>query len=92
MNRLRLRGFLLLLVGVLLVTYVVIYHPGPTAEEWRAHPMLRESQTASWVSTLFLLGVASSILGIALVLFDLQTWRKKRQIEKESPNAEQHTL
>jgi hypothetical protein len=92
MNRLRLRGLLLLLVGVLLVTYVVVYHRGPTAEQLRAHPWLMESQTASWVSTLFLVGVASSILGIALLLFDLQRCLKKRRLERESPNSAQHTL
>jgi phosphoglycerol transferase MdoB-like AlkP superfamily enzyme len=74
MNHLRLRGLILLLVAALLLTYLFIYQQPPTAAQLKAQPVGMEGHKPLYVGFVFLIVALSTILGLALVLFDLQNW------------------
>ena len=92
MSRLRLRGFLLLLIAALLLTYLIIHQPPFTPEQLKAQPMAIEGRKPFYVPLVFLIAASSTILGLSLVLFDLQNWLKKRKIERQSAEPDRHTL
>ncbi|MGB2677204.1 MAG: hypothetical protein WAN12_08995 [Candidatus Acidiferrum sp.] len=92
MSRLRPRGFALLFVTALLWAHLIVYHPRLTPEQLKARPMLMEMRPGVRTQLEFLLAAASTICGIAIVLFDLQNWVKRRRVEKKSPNSDQHIL
>lgn len=92
MSQLRLRGFALLFVTALLWAHLIVHHRPLTPERPKADPMLMESRPGLLTQIVFLLAAASTIFGIAVVLFDLQNWVKKRQLEREPPVSSPPTL
>jgi hypothetical protein len=92
MSQLRLRGFVLLFVTALLWAHLIVYHPPLTPERLTADPMLMESRPGLLTQIVFLLAAASTIFGIAVVLFDLQIWVKRRQLERKLPESDRDTL